>query len=1349
MWRKILRAIFVVLVIIAIGIIALIGWLNSPSFDRFAAERIKHELAKLNIRAEIGQADVHPFNLTVDIRNMRLFAGQASVWFFEANGFDVKLKILDLFSKRLLLDQLRLVNPTFNLAFDAQGRPNTADIDLTPLRKRPKGGAELEIGRILIEGGTFIYKNEANATSGNAGAMEIGIKPQPDVTRVNIKARDAYFLVNDKRYDIASFEINTGVNEQGAKLDRVRIVTSYVDAVVSGTMRHWAKPEYDLSLASSLDLAHFTRDIKPGVTLTGTAELTARVTGQEKQFRLTGNVTSPKMGVGGIQLIALRFEGQGGNTGEQAAEDLEALVVRGLLQASRIQTGVIELAGFRGSVVIATDQIEVNRFSASTLPGTVAGDATIKFDGTSTADAVFQSVDLHQAVATVARREFPVAGSVSGDVSLHWPATHFTQIVGRARANIESLASETGELLPTSGTATVDISRRGLNILDSDLTIGTAQANVAGLITWSNRLDLQVDATFNNLIEENLFLDALDIDLSKLTRGAVRSLSGTGTFSGRIEGPVSRVSLSGMGTIRGLNMEPGQLLAGRANIEYHNRVVTLTDVTASLDDGSRASLDLFRVDLNVENGIAIKGQVQQFNLSRWWERINFSLPVTGIATGSFDLTGLPGAPRGQADITLVQGRLQPPQFTVAFDRLTANLTVTERGYQLAQVRLERGPNVITLSGTYQPQTREFAFTARGLDLDVSQFDDELERRGYPLTGRLDFQLSGSGTVARPELDGQFHLAELTIAGREAGTVNGEVHAERGDIRWNVVSELFNQRLLITGRLDLSDPAQPLTVHADLNQFQATPYLALFGVSPDIGLVLTGQFDLSWPLVFPERRRVTANLTQLQATFDGYLLTNENPVNIRLTGSRLDIAETRLRGENTDLKLGGTIDFASVPEGGSLLRQSQLNLAVEGTVNLQIASAFYAGLFTGGLARIQASLRGSLENPNLSGIADIENASMRLINFPVAFTEGRGRIRFTQDRLLLEAFVGKANEGDVRVSGGLLAKNLRPERWRFNIRTDNVVVRYPEGLRSVIDSELVLQGSRPLQVLSGFVNVRRVEYTRNIDLAELLLQREALLRGPSTVAGPPQTSLALDIRVQAVDTIFIRNNLADAQASAWLHVGGTVANPDFSGRVTVARGTLELQNRPYEITVATFDFPERPGQEVRFNVEAQGEVSGYQVTIGISGTPRRFKPTLRSEPPLPTEAVISLITTGRTDTISRETQALAQSSLGIATSLISVALSQRLEERIARQRFFGINRFQIEPLLVGSGSDPTARITLGQQITKNLSITYSVNVASSEEPIVILEYRLSNRFYLVGARDEKGELSVDFRVRKRF
>lgn len=1350
MWKRVFQTLVVIVLVAALGVLALLGWVSSSGFDRYVAGLIQRELTKLNIRAEIEQVDVNVFQGTAQIGPGRLFVGQQATPFFEFAHLQIKIRILDLFSRHFELNQLTLANPTVNLIFDEAGRSNLTGIDLSPLRKRrAPDEPDIEIGRIVIDDGAVVFNHQPSRVSGQAQALQIGVEPEQQATRLRVNSDRVILQLDQRRLDNLALELNVLLTRDGASIERGRIVNSFADALISGAVHNWSKPSYELSLASTVDLTQLMRQLSPAASLSGTAELNGKITGEEKEFRFKGYVAAPRLDVTGIRATELRFDGEGGTADAAPASDAAILEWQGSLQSRLIQVGFVQLEGFRGLVYVTPKEIEIRRFSATTLHGSVAGDATIALHGTSTVDATLRALNVRQAVTKIIRQQLPLDGRLSAQVRVQWPATNVGQLVGRARVSIEPPSPGAGEFLPVSGTADVDVTRRGLSVARSNIQLGSTQVTAAGTIAWNGAMDLQLDAEFENLAEQNRMLEALGVDLSQLTQGAVTALSGRGHFSGRIQGRGHQLTLAGTGTIRELDLTSGRLMAGQADVEYRAGVVTLTNTSATFDDGARIELVSFQTGAMQLGGLTLRGQINNLDVRSWMNRIGLSIPLTGAATGQFDLTGLPHAPRGRIDVTVVKGRLQPPQFTVAFDRLTATVLATETGYQIEQLKLERGPNIITLAGSYQPQSRAYSLTARGVDLDISRFDDELKARGYPLTGRFSFQLSGSGNLAEPALEGDFQLTGLTIAGKQAGTLRGELRAARGDIRWNVRSELFEQRQTLTGRLDLSDPAQPLSMHAHLTQLDATPYLRLLGAPEALGLTLSGEIELAYPLVFPERRRLTATLTQAQVAIGNFRLNNQEPLILSMQQSRVEVAPVRFQGDNTMLRLSGAVDVEPMMQRGGSLGQAQLNMIVEGAVNLQMLGAAYPGLFTGGQARLHTTIRGTLSQPAMSGTAEIENASARLVNVPLALAEGKGTARFTKDRLLLERFVGKVNDGQVSIDGGLLAREFQPQRWNFNIRAESVNVRYPDGWQSVLNGELQLQGSRQLQILSGLVNVQRAQYTKDVDFTQWLLGRapwSGILPGSREAALP---ALALDIRLQATDSVFIRNNFVNAQSSAWLHLGGTLNQPTLSGRASIIQGTVELQNREYQINVGTFEFPASPNQELRFNIEAAAEISGYQVFLGFSGTPSRLKPTLRSEPPLPTEAVFALITTGRVDTATQTAQTATQSNIGVVTSLLSEALSQQLEQRIARQRFFGINRFQIEPLLTGSGADPTARITIGQQITKDLSVQYSINVASNEEPIVIVEYKLTDRFYLVGSRDEKGQFSIDVRLRRRF
>ena len=66
------------------------------------------------------------------------------------------------------------------------------------------------------------------------------------------------------------------------------------------------------------------------------------------------------------------------------------------------------------------------------------------------------------------------------------------------------------------------------------------------------------------------------------------------------------------------------------------------------------------------------------------------------------------------------------------------------------------------------------------------------------------------------------------------------------------------------------------------------------------------------------------------------------------------------------------------------------------------------------------------------------------------------------------------------------------------------------------------------------------------------------------------------------------------------------------------------------------------------------------------------------------------------------------------------------------------------MLVEGQSDPTARVTLGQQITPDILVTYSTVLGSSQTQIVTIEYRWRRNMRVVGSREEDGSYGIDVR-----
>ena len=81
--------------------------------------------------------------------------------------------------------------------------------------------------------------------------------------------------------------------------------------------------------------------------------------------------------------------------------------------------------------------------------------------------------------------------------------------------------------------------------------------------------------------------------------------------------------------------------------------------------------------------------------------------------------------------------------------------------------------------------------------------------------------------------------------------------------------------------------------------------------------------------------------------------------------------------------------------------------------------------------------------------------------------------------------------------------------------------------------------------------------------------------------------------------------------------------------------------------------------------------------------------------------------------------------------------------------FGFDRFRIDPFLIGSLADPTARLTVGKRITKDLNIIYSTNIAENQQDVLIIEYRLGPRTLVVASRDEYGSYGVEVQFESKY
>jgi translocation and assembly module TamB len=435
------------------------------------------------------------------------------------------------------------------------------------------------------------------------------------------------------------------------------------------------------------------------------------------------------------------------------------------------------------------------------------------------------------------------------------------------------------------------------------------------------------------------------------------------------------------------------------------------------------------------------------------------------------------------------------------------------------------------------------------------------------------------------------------------------------------------------------------------------------------------------------------------------------------------------------------------------------MTADGQLNMRVLNGLSPDAFLSGTAEVAVRVSGSYERPRLNGTASVANSSLSLLigNERWTISNVKALVRFTANQAQIDSMNGMLGGGHISATGGALLEGFTLSRFLFNIHGENVSAPYPTNFRTTADLDLEIKGTAREQLVGGVVNVKRAEYTEDIELADLINFRQAQSIEEGSEVEITRAALFSDLRVEGRNSLVVRNNLADLVGSVSLQVNGPVKDPLLSGRITASSGTLNFRNDRYEITRALMDFPPQRQADPIINIQGQAEIRGYRVTVGLNGPLSQPQAVISSEPALPQADIVSLITTGQLATGDTSTSILSQSGLGTATSLLTDALINAPAQR-ATSKLFGLTRFEINPVIGGSGSTPAARLTVGKRINKDLSVTYSTNVASDPNQILALEYRLSDRMFVIAQYEQastrrltarNNNFNFEIRFRRRF
>ncbi len=749
-----------------------------------------------------------------------------------------------------------------------------------------------------------------------------------------------------------------------------------------------------------------------------------------------------------------------------------------------------------------------------------------------------------------------------------------------------------------------------------------------------------------------------------------------------------------------------------------------------------------------------------------WDKkrqIQFSSPELETSFGrlAFDGTVAIGS---EVDV-VIQGEVTDVKSGRKFTEL-----VLSQSFNFPEIR-GKGQTSVAITGPYSSidVTMDFALSPAGFDrFDVAGAVGTVEIGRGTVRGRfqIDDPLVHSKINFAAESDGlgvEIQLADgdvtkiftglglqLPLRGNAGGFF--QVQERENQLR---VDGIFSSSLLQLGPQDLRQVEGKLSWDGEYLSF---PELAfdLYGgkVKASSRLQVDTQaleLDLTGEKI--DLASFSSNLTgelNVQLKSSGVVETEGASGNFRITGLRFDpFQETEAQGTlairlaRNKILLNTTGNF--LPGENMCTIEAEIPLVHENLV-IDVKGGFdnldlllpWAG--AKGKLNYVAELRGVPPDIQVNGVVDFQGPLLPFPEFAQAVTDYSGLVFIKNNVASIRSFKGRLGGGDIQGSGEILIGKSGLENILFSLEGKDLLLSPFERTRALADASLRLVRDQSRFSLEGDVDVKRVSWRREV------YEKFVFSSSPYPAQRQPSVfdDLTLNIRLRANDNAWMENSLGRIRGRFDLTISGSVKVPIVLGEIESLGGEVNFQDRKFQVLRGRLSFFNPASIEPYLDFRGETFIKDYRVTITLSGLVSQIRPEFSSSPPLPPEDVLALLALG--EAFKRYYSAETSSRLS-TTSLLSFQLTEEAQKRT--EGLFSLDRFRIDPFLMGSSAEMTARLTVGKKISKDFFIYYSTNLTRQTEEIIRLEWDFSNEFSLVGTRNEIGRVSFDVKFRRRF
>ena len=1314
-WKKAVGWTAVVIgIVLLVAIAAVFVLVRSPGFHRWVLAKIVEQASQsTGARVELENFDLHLKTLTADIYGLTVHGTEATGEkpLLEIRKATVGLKIISILDRKVNLSELLVEDPVVHLTVNKDGRSNLP----TPPASNGKSSTnvfDLAVGHVLVTDGAIYVRDQKLPVYANLFGLQT----------------ETSFSQLEKKYS-GTFEYTSGTIDYGA-----------------------VKP-LPHALAARFDLSPSELNLKP---------LALRVGGSQVLLDATvRDYTSSPVAKGQYQVLVHTQDFVGLSSARTSGDIRLAGTInyrdvrnQPMLKNAKLDGGInsnglailteqamMKIENLSGRYELVDGNFKATGFRINLLNGTLKADGSVRHLDSTPQSEVHLALDgvslqaLKSSLRSYSNQSVPVTGTIDAQADIGWTG------------NIKNLRASSslrihGAVVPPNATQSrtfplnanlkvnYDGPRSLISIPTGNIQLPATTITAQGQV--GDRSNLAIKAVSTNLHQLMLLANGFVSSAAQPSRSSsqqgplpLANVQGALTLNAVVQGTLANPHITAQLSATKLEVNQGQFSSFKLGLAANPSEVSIQ--SGSLNALPRGQLEFSaRAGLHrwayVPSGpITASLHVRQMPLGMLDQIATASYPITGDLNGSVQLEGSELNPVGHGKLEVTNARVEDqPLENVVFEFRASGGTI--------RTQVAEGSNKATLNFT--PKTKAYEVKLDVPSREVSQLH-AVQAKNLGIKGKLSITADGAGTLDNPELNAAVRMEQLEMRGTSVSQVKLDLNVQDHNAKFALNSTGGPANLRGNGTVRLS-PGYYTEASLDTNRFPLDPLLAMYMPSRPNGLSAETELHARIRGPLGDKTKVEAHLTiaTLETKYQAFELAATKPIRVDYANSVVTLEPSEFKGTNTRFQFQGRIP---------LVGSEKMSLAAKGSIDLRLAQMLAPDLVASGQINLDVNAEGTLESPGVHGQIKVQNAAFSTEEAPIGIDQLNATMRVSDTGMQITEARANLGGGQVKFGGSL---SYRPQlEANLSLSAKSVRLRYPQGMRSVFDTDLTLTGNRQGSTLQGRVLINSIAFTSDFDISTFMGQFTGVSSPPTGESFAD--SVKLQIAVESSSQLNAGNAQLGIEGQGNLKIIGTASDPVVVGRVDISSGDIFFEQRQYHLEQGVINFVNANKTEPVVNLLITTTINQYNLSIRLTGPIEKLQTSYISDPSLPPIDIINLIARGKTTTEGTPT------SLG-ASSVLAQGLSQ-VESTVGSNlsKLTGIAGLQLDPLIGGNNTNPSARIGLQQRVTKNFTFTFSTDVTQPQNEVIQGEYQLNKRWSVGAGRDQNGGITVDGRLHTNF